>query len=60
VDPVRAVFPLVTYGHMEFREMQVDVHPHAYLGKVLGCSSWVSSGSGFSSAAGLVPTFVLG
>lgn len=60
VNPVRAMFPLITYGHLEFREMQVDVHPHAYLGKVLGCSSWVSSGSGFSSSAGLVPTFLLG
>jgi hypothetical protein len=60
VDPVRAVFPLVTYGHLEFREMQVDVHPHAYLGKVQGCSSWISAGgSGFSSAAGLTPTFII-
>jgi hypothetical protein len=30
------------------------------VGKVLGCSSWVSAGgTGFSSAAGLTPTFVL-
>src|SRR5437879_8971062 len=59
VEPVRSVFPLLSYGHLEFREMQVDVHPHAYLGKVQGCSSWLSSGkSGFSSAAGLVPTFI--
>lgn len=60
VEPVRSVFPLLSYGHLEFREMQVDVHPHAYLGKVQGCSSWLSSGkSGFSSAAGIVPTFIL-
>ena len=60
VDPVRSVFPLVSFGHLEFREMQVDVHPHAYLGKVQGCSSWLSAGhSGFSSAAGIVPTFIL-
>ena len=45
---------------LEFREMQVDVHPHAYLGKVQGCSSWLSTGkSGFSTAAGIVPTFIL-
>jgi hypothetical protein len=51
---------LLTYGHLEFREMQVDVHPHAYLGKVQGCSSWLSMGkTGFSSAAGIVPTFIL-
>jgi len=60
VQPVRSVFPLMTYGHLEFREMQVDVHPHAYLGKVQGCSSWLSTGkTGFSSAAGIVPTFIL-
>ncbi len=60
VEPVRSVFPLMSFGHMEFREMQVDVHPHAYLGKVQGCSSWLSTGrTGFSSAAGIVPTFIL-
>jgi hypothetical protein len=60
VDPSRSVFPLMTFGHLEFREMQVDVHPHAYLGKVQGCSSWLSGGSsGFSSAAGIVPTFLI-
>ncbi len=60
VEPVRGIFPMLSFGHLEFREMQVDVHPHAYLGKVQGCSSWLSSGrSGFSSAAGIVPTFIL-
>ncbi len=60
VEPVRSVFPLMSFGQLEFRELQVDVHPHAYLGKVQGCSSWLSSGkSGFSSAEGLAPTFIL-
>jgi len=60
VESSRAIFPLMTFGHLEFREMQVDVHPHAYLGKVQGCSSWLSAGSsGFSSAAGIVPTFLI-
>ena len=60
VDQVRSVFPLMSFGQLEFREMQVDVHPHAYLGKVQGCSSWLSTGkAGFSSAAGVVPTFIL-
>jgi hypothetical protein len=60
VEPVRSVFPLMTFGHLEFRELQVDVQPHAYLGKVQGCSSWLSTGkTGFSSAAGIVPTFIL-
>lgn len=60
VEPARSVFPIVTYGQLEYREMQVDVHPQAYLGKVLGCSSSLSTGgTGFSSAAGLAPTFIL-
>ena len=60
VEPVRSVFPLMSFGHLEFKEMQVDVHPHAYLGKVQGCSSWLSTGtSGFSSNSGIVPTFIL-
>jgi hypothetical protein len=60
VEPVRSVFPVMSFGQLEFREMQVDVHPHAYLGKVQGCSSWLTTGkSGFSSASGIVPTFIL-
>jgi hypothetical protein len=61
VDFARSVFPLSTWGQLEFREMRVDVHPHAYLGKVLGCSSWLTAtgAGGFSTAAGLAPTFVL-
>ena len=60
VDPVRSVFPLMSFGSLEFREMQVDVHPHAYLGKVQGCSSWLSTGkAGFSFAAGIAPTFLI-
>ncbi len=61
VDIAKAVFPLATWGQLEFREMRVDVPPHAYLGKVMGCSSWLTaSGSGgFSTAAGMAPTFIL-
>jgi hypothetical protein len=60
VEPVRSIFPMMSFGHLEFREMQVDVHPHAYLGKVQGCSSWLSPGkTGFSTVAGIVPTFIL-
>jgi hypothetical protein len=60
VEPVMSVFPLMSFGQLEMRQMQVDVHPHAYLGKVQGCSSWISSGKpGFSSASGVAPTFIL-
>jgi uncharacterized circularly permuted ATP-grasp superfamily protein len=61
VEPVRSVFPLRTDGGIEFREMRVDVYPQAYLGRILSCSSWVSWGTaaGFSTSAGLAPTFIL-
>ena len=35
-------FPLHRYGSIEMREMNVDVHPHSFLGKVNGCSTWVT------------------
>jgi len=61
VEPVKAVFPLYRYGSLEMRELQVDVHPHVFLGRVQGCSSWVSEATagGFSSVAGLAPTYLL-
>jgi len=60
-DPARVVFPLMQYGSLMMKEMQVDVHPHSFYGKVHGCSSWLSiAGSqSFSTLTGLAPTFVL-
>jgi uncharacterized circularly permuted ATP-grasp superfamily protein len=60
-EPSIAPFAMESYGHLEIKDMRVDLHPHAYLGKVLSCSSWLSSGgaSGFSAASGLAPTFIL-
>jgi len=61
VKPARTVFPLMNYGHLEFKEMQVDVQPQAFLGKVAGCSSYVSSsGPGsYSPSSGFTPTFII-
>jgi len=61
VEPVKAIFPVYRYGALEMRELQVDVHPHVYLGKVHGCSSWVSEATvgGFSSISGLAPTYLI-
>jgi hypothetical protein len=60
-EPARAVFPLLQYGNLMMKEMQIDVHPHSFLGKVHGCSSWLSvaGSSGFSTLTGLAPTFLL-
>jgi hypothetical protein len=60
-ESARAVFPLMQYGSLMMKEMQIDVHPHSFLGKVHGCSSWLSvaGSSGFSTLTGLAPTFLL-
>jgi hypothetical protein len=59
--PTHAVFPLMQYGSLVMKDMIVHTHPHAFLGKVHGASSWLSTGSsaGFSTLTGLAPTFVL-
>jgi hypothetical protein len=61
VEPVLDMFPVLRYGHMEMQKMRVDVHPHSYLGKVQGCSSWLTAvgPSGFSTLSGVAPTFLL-
>lgn len=61
IEPIRAIFPVLEYGALHMREMRVDVQPHAFLGKVQGCSSWLTAGgpAGFSTVAGLAPTFIL-
>jgi len=61
VEPVMDVFPVLQYGHLEMQKMRVDVHPHSYLGKVQGCSSWLTAvgPSGFSTVSGVAPTFLL-
>jgi hypothetical protein len=60
-DPAKIVFPLMQYGSLMMKEMQVDVHPHSFYGKVNGCSSWLSiiGSQSFSTLTGLAPTFVL-
>jgi hypothetical protein len=61
VEAVTHLFPMLNYGSLEFKEMQVEVHPQVFLGKVAGCSAWVSAANStaFSSSAGLTPTFII-
>jgi hypothetical protein len=61
LEPARAVFPIYQHGYLEFRELGIDVQPHVFLGKVHGCSSFLSmtTSSGFTSGIGLAPTFIL-
>jgi hypothetical protein len=60
-EPARAVFPLMQYGSLMMKEMLVNVQPHAYLGAVHGCSSWldIAGPASFSTLTGLAPTFLL-
>jgi len=60
-ESAKVVFPLMQYGSLMMKEMQVDVHPHSFYGKVHGCSSWLSviGSQSFSTLTGLAPTFVL-
>lgn len=61
VPAAKFIFPMNRYGKIEMQEMNVDVQPHSFLGKVNGCSSWLSAvgGNGFSTVSGLAPTFIL-
>lgn len=61
IEPTRAQFPVLQYGTLQMRDMRVDVHPHSFLGKVHGCSSWLTAEgpSGFSTVTGLAPTFII-
>lgn len=60
IEDTPVAFPILNAGRLEYRDMHVDVTPHVFLGKVHGCSSHLSAAGGFTSAAGLAPTFILG
>ncbi len=55
-----AKFPVYNYGSLDFKDMRVEVHPHVYLGKVQGASSWLTPAAGtFSTVTGITPTYLL-
>lgn len=60
-EPTRFQFPVFQYGSVQMRDLRVDVHPHSFLGKVHGCSSYIraETPSGFTTISGLAPTFIL-
>jgi len=61
IPRVSETFPVLSDGEMEMREMNVDVHPHAFLGKVQSCTAQLTAGqSGFSTVEGVAATFLLG
>lgn len=59
-EPVTATFPVLFYGSMEMREMNVDVHPHMFLGEVKSCTAHLSAANaGFSTMEGVAASFLL-
>jgi hypothetical protein len=60
-EPSVATFPVWQWGSLEMKDLKVDVHPQTFLGKALGCSSWLSTveSSKFSTLSGVAPTFIL-
>jgi hypothetical protein len=60
-ESTRVPFPVLQYGSVQVKDLNVDVHPHSFLGKVYGCSSWLTTEapSGARSTVGLAPTFIL-
>jgi hypothetical protein len=62
VEATTVPFPTLSFGgKLEYRDLQVDVHPHAFLGKVQGCSTWLNPAdpTKFSTISGVAPTFIL-
>jgi hypothetical protein len=53
-------FPVELYGEMVYRDLNVEVTPQAFLGRVQSCAARISAAnSSFSSISGLAPVFIL-
>jgi len=60
VEAVKDMFPVLQGQTLTMREMEIEVHPHIYLGKVESCSTEVKDATpGFSTLAGMAPTFIV-
>jgi len=60
--PATFEFPVHRHGTLEMAQLRADVQPHISLGRMTGCSTWLSpagSSGGFSTLTGLAPTFIL-
>ena len=59
-EPVKDMFPVLQGGALTMRQMEIEVHPHIYLGKVDSCSTEVKDATpGFSTLSGLAPTLII-
>lgn len=60
LTPVSAKFPVLFYGSMELREMNVELLPHMFLGEVKSLTAHLTAAnSGFSTVEGIAPTYLI-
>jgi hypothetical protein len=60
VEPHPISFPVDVYGEMVYRELNVEMSPQAFLGKVQGAVARISPAqAGFSTLSGYAPAFIL-
>ncbi len=59
-SPATAKFPVMFYGALEYRDVQVEERAHLFLGEAKGATTYLSSGQGgFSTMEGITATFLL-
>jgi hypothetical protein len=54
-----ASFPVDQYGELAYRDLNIGLAPHSFLGKAQGCTTRVSAAGGFSTLSGFAPTLIL-
>jgi hypothetical protein len=60
LQPETSRFPVLFYGSMEYRDMNVNIHPHTMLGEVKTATAQLSSAeAGFSTMQGVAPLYLL-
>ena len=60
VTPHPVSFPVDLYGDVVYRDLNVEVSPQAFLGKVQGCVARISAAQGtYSTLSGYAPAFIL-
>jgi hypothetical protein len=60
ITPHPVSFPVDLYGDVVYRDLNVEVSPQAFLGKVQGCVARISAAQGtYSTLTGYAPAFIL-
>jgi hypothetical protein len=59
LTPVTAPFPVLFYGSLEMRELQVNVEPQLFLGEQKSLITQLTAQGGFSTMQGIATTYLL-